>query len=100
MTIRERPLILPANTQIEGELLVHLPVILEKDPVVQFLVFMAVLIGVTSRSWIAQLQRGQSVTCGRASNRRVGSLREPRGKAEGGRRLIIRIPPVERELVA
>lgn len=53
MTIGEWTLILPANSQVESQLMVHLPIVLQKNSVVQLLIFVTILIGVASSCRIA-----------------------------------------------
>ena len=50
------PLILPAHAEIQREFLVQLPVVLQVQPIIQLLVFVAVLVGVAPGGRQAQFE--------------------------------------------
>src|ERR1700681_398258 len=80
--------------------MVHLPVVLHINRVVNLLVLMAGLIAEGPASWITKFERSQAETRSRAGRRRVGALRvaSVEGKDRGSR--IVRVTPIERVLVS
>src|SRR5215831_10977717 len=87
--IGERTLVFPTETEIERQLPVEFPVILHVNPVIQFLILVAVLICITSAGREPQFQGSCAVSGVGAGHGRVRSLGESGGEAERRRGLIV-----------